>query len=549
MKFDKDELEVNARLRAKGIQHGIRDLIKHPAWCRDLFPELLELFKAPLSPGMRTAIATALFESNPDVPQKRELMRALLGVLKENPERKNDPDYARLAGLVPEMTRVDGATTNHADASHVDELGEMLLDASLGELRNEFTYALRMIGSAEAIAYLEKAAMDPQMASHALRALVLLRSEARRLAIGPKEARLRDDERTLALCKEALKLPGVAETDAIQSLGRMQSQVLFEKEKIELDAWLAQRGVPHGIIDLYYGAAPCPDCVPELLESFKSPWSLRMRSIISSALLRRKPNAAQKRELAETILKIVREEKGEYNHELSRLVLNELANNIGADKVHEIGRMMLDEGYGELRSNFAFALRKFRNADAIAYLKQAAKIPQTAPAALYSLAQMRAEGTLELCEEVLRMPGVPGKDAIKETQRKLQRKLAKKEEAVSHLTTELVPEGLEEWSANLDGPDLKKVLRGIQKCVEDGFGKAEIAEVRSAAEDLSPESTSADEERDVARLKFDVKFNGGDHVLWLEVFCDDEDAYDLCVFGHPKLIKEMEAALEKILPE
>jgi hypothetical protein len=544
MKFNKDELEVNAQLRAKGIQHGIRDLIKHPALVRDLFPELLELFKTPFSLGMRTAIATVLFESNPDVPQKRELMRALLGVLKENLERKGDPDYARLTGLVSGTTLVDGA-----DASHVDELGEMLLDSRFGELRNEFTYALRKIGNTEAIGYLEKAAMDPQMASHALRALVLLRSEARRLAIGPKEARLRDDERTLALCKEALKLPGMAETDAIQSLGRMRSQVLFEKETIELDAWLAQRGVPQGIIGLYYDAAPGPDCVPELLESFKSPWSLRMRMIISSALLRRKPNAAQKRELAEVLLKIVREQKGQYNHELSLLVLNDLANNAGADKVHEIGRMMLDEGYGELRSEFAFALRKFRNASAIAYLKRAAIIPQTAAAALFSLAQMRAEGTLELCEEALRMPGVPGKDAIKETQRKLQRKLAKKKAAVSHLTTEPVPGGLEEWSANLDGPDLKKVLRGIQKCVEGGLGKAEIAEVRSAAEDLSLESTSADEERDVARLKFDVKFNGGDHPLWLEVFCDDEDAYDLCVFGDPKLIKELEAALGKILPE
>jgi hypothetical protein len=544
MKFDKDELEVNARLRAKGIQHGIRDLIKQPALVRDSFPKLLELFRTPFSLGMRTVIATALFESNPDVPQKREFMRALLGVLKENAGRKGDRDYARLTGLVPGTTLVDGA-----DASHVDEIGAMLLDSRFGELRTEFTYALRKIGNTEAVGYLEKAAVDPQMAAPALRALVLLRHEARRLAIGTKEARLLDDERTLALCKEALKLPGVADTDAIQSLGKMQSQVLFEKETTGVDAWLARRGIQPGITGLYRDPAACPDCVPELLELFKSPWSLHMRQVISSALLSRKPNVAQKRELVEVILELVREHKGQYNHELSIWVLNDLANNVAADKMHEIGRMMLDEGYGELRREFAFAFRKFRNAEAIAYLKQAAKIPQIASAALYSLAQMRAEGTLELCEEALKTPGILHKDVIKETQKKLQRKPAKKKAAVSHLTTEPVPEGLEEWSANLDGPDLKKVLSGIQKCVEAGFGKAEIEEIRTAAEDLSPEETSEEEERDVARLKFEVQFNGGDHPLWLEVFCDDEDAYDLCIFGHPKLIREMEAALGKILRE
>jgi hypothetical protein len=316
----------------------------------------------------------------------------------------------------------------------------------------------------------------------------------------------------------------------------------------QVNEWLKRKGIEHTIGDLYHDRDLCPECGRELLEVFKSPLSFHLRAAIARALFERKLDASLKREAVGTLLALIKQNP-EQESSLSILILNELAGNATADRVHEIGRMMLDEGFGELRSAFAFALRKLRSEEAIAYLKQAAKIPRTAAAALFSLAQLRAEGTLELCEEALKTPGMLYKDAIKETQRKLRRKLAKTKATASHITTEPIPDGMDEWSANLDGTDLKKVLRGIQKCVEEGFGKAEIAEARAAAEDLSPDETSADEERDIARLKFDVKFNGSDHQLWLEVFCDDEDAYDLYVFGHPKLIKELEAALGKILPD
>src|SRR5581483_2382820 len=101
-------------------------------------------------------------------------------------------------------------------------------------------------------------------------------------------------------------------------------------------------------------------------------------------------------------------------------------------------------------------------------------------------------------------PKVPYKDVVKEIYSKLKRRLAKKPATISHVTNEAAPKGLAEWSANLDGSDLLKVLRGIQKCVPEGFGKAEVAEVRSAADE--PSGDAEESGNDTVRLKFDIKF-------------------------------------------
>ncbi len=83
-----------------------------------------------------------------------------------------------------------------------------------------------------------------------------------------------------------------------------------------------------------------------------------------------------------------------------------------------------------------------------------------------------------------------------------------------------------------DGSDLPKVLRRIAKCVEGGFGKLEISEVRSVAENLSVD-------QDV-RFEFKVKLGQKQTSLWLELFCDDEDAYDLYAFGIAELVGKIE---------
>ena len=53
-----------------------------------------------------------------------------------------------------------------------------------------------------------------------------------------------------------------------------------------------------------------------------------------------------------------------------------------------------------------------------------------------------------------------------------------------------------------------------------------------AADDLSVDQ--------MVRFKFDVKLRGTNTTLWLKIFCDDEDAYDLYIFGIPKLVDRIE---------
>jgi hypothetical protein len=43
-----------------------------------------------------------------------------------------------------------------------------------------------------------------------------------------------------------------------------------------------------------------------------------------------------------------------------------------------------------------------------------------------------------------------------------------------------------------------------------------------------------------ARFKFNVKLNRDQTTLWLELFCDDEETYDLAVFGDKKLIDRLD---------
>jgi hypothetical protein len=91
-----------------------------------------------------------------------------------------------------------------------------------------------------------------------------------------------------------------------------------------------------------------------------------------------------------------------------------------------------------------------------------------------------------------------------------------------------VPSGVEEWSANLDGSELPRELRKLQKLIKQGFSKSEIEEVVSAAGGLSVDQT--------IRFKFTVSHENDETALWIELFCDDQNAYDLYVFGPSKLV-------------
>lgn len=196
------------------------------------------------------------------------------------------------------------------------------------------------------------------------------------------------------------------------------------EDEPQLNAWLKQKGIEYSIGDLRHDHTLSPECVPTLLQAFESPYSFNLRVAIANALFGRKLKASQKRQFEETLIEIINQNP-ERQAALSSLILNELTKNVDASKVHELGRMMLDERFGELRGHFSEPLRKIGNAEAIGYLKQAVKIPSAASMALAALARLRVAGTLELCEEALKDPMVRFKDSIKETRQKPQRQMNK----------------------------------------------------------------------------------------------------------------------------
>lgn len=315
----------------------------------------------------------------------------------------------------------------------------------------------------------------------------------------------------------------------------------FQIERSKADAWLSERGVEGGLEELCKDASGCPQCLPELLELLEMQYSLRTRRMIAQAIVHRKPNVAQKRRAFGVFLAILRERVGQYDVLLSSVVLNALPSFVTPERVHEVGEMTVDPRYGLIRAELTFVLRQIGNADAIAYLLRAARDPVTASLALDGLARLRAPEALMLCEEALKNPDVPAEHryAIKATLSKLKKQALKKPGAPSHITKDAIPDGLEEWSTNLDTVDLPKVLRGVAKCVETGFGRPEISEVVAMADGLDIDQT--------ARFKFTVGQLGKESTLWVEIFCDDENSIELYLLSGAELIRRVESEMEKLL--
>ncbi len=513
-----EKAQVDVWLRSKRIEYSLARLARNPSFAPRCVARLLELLAQPRSPVTKAAAAEALFARGPNPVRKRKAMELVLAALKDCPA-KDTKGIAALADVVSGSALLKGILVDNIERSLVHDVGAMLLDEKYGKSRAEFTYALRKIGGPDAISYLEKAAADREMASYALTALRLLR----------------EDPRTLALCEKALEIPQVANRAEIEKTRDwIQSSIGFDSEKAEVDAWLRKMGIGYTLGQLYDKPGACPDCVPQLLELLKKPFRDDVHGIIADALFRRNPSPAVKRKAMDTI--IARIEKvaasgDTENSQLSILISNAFADNIEKDRVHNVGRMMLDKKYGDLRGDFTMVLCKIGGKDAISYLRKGAADPEIASLSLDVLARMRVQGTLELCEKALANPRIRCKDAIRETYQKLKRRMARKPAGPSHATSDSIPKGLEEWSSNVGRPGLSKVLRSLSGFVEEGFGKAEIAEVRAAVDELAVDET--------ARFRFEPKAGGKSVPVWIEVFMDDENAPDLYIFSSKDLIAKL----------
>ena len=312
-------------------------------------------------------------------------------------------------------------------------------------------------------------------------------------------------------------------------------------DETQVDAWLREKGIEHTIRELEYHPILRPDCGGDLLDLFKRPLSLYASTHVVRALFARNLDRSQKQEAVQLLLGFIKRNPERWGS-LDLLVVNELYDNVTANQVHDIGELVFDKTFGPLRFGFTRILGKIGNADAISYLMRAAKDPGIASIALSCLARLRVEGTLELCEEILTRSDLDAKSrqVIEESRAKLRRQLAMDAYAAPHVLKDPVPSGLPEWSVNLDGAELGKALRTIQRCVSGGFGKKEVLEVRARVDDLDP--------GEKVRFKFVIQHNEKESSLFLELSSDDPDALELFVFATQKLIDEVSESWNVSLP-
>jgi hypothetical protein len=138
------------------------------------------------------------------------------------------------------------------------------------------------------------------------------------------------------------------------------SLALPDEDKVS--EWLRDRGIQPGIRELHYNPALCPDCGPQLLELFRctSSWSFYVRAHIAGALFARRLSRPEKREAVGILLTFINE-NAERWATIEPLVNNELPKNVDASRVHDIGEMMFDARFGQVRSWFADVLGKIGN--------------------------------------------------------------------------------------------------------------------------------------------------------------------------------------------
>ena len=315
----------------------------------------------------------------------------------------------------------------------------------------------------------------------------------------------------------------------------------IEDEHQRVNDFLRQRGVEHDITDLRQYSDLSPGCAPQLLELLRTKMSLEMTWGAADALFIRKPSASVGREAAGLLLKVLRDHKGENCLPLEQMALNNIPGKFVDQKVEEVGDMVLDSGYAEgVRFGLLRVLGEMRTPRKINYLLKAAEGPGTAAVALDVLGRLVPEQAMTLSTRVLidvRLDS-ESREVINEIRAKLKRKLAAKKQRLPHVTKTRVPSKLEEWSMNMDGQDVKRASKALQRCINKGFSQREIAEVVAAADRLSLKKT--------VRLRFVINAHGKRQPLWVELFRDDEEEFEFFIYGSERLIDAVTKAQARL---
>jgi hypothetical protein len=95
-----------------------------------------------------------------------------------------------------------------------------------------------------------------------------------------------------------------------------------------------------------------------------------------------------------------------------------------------------------------------------------------------------------------------------------------------------IPKGLQEWSTNLEMDDLAPMLKKVARCVDEGFGNPQIAEVLGIAEEMLAEQTR--------RFHFPIVASRKPSALWIVIFMDDIDSPDIEVRADAQIVGKLE---------
>jgi hypothetical protein len=336
-------------------------------------------------------------------------------------------------------------------------------------------------------------------------------------------------------------------------LGYLKYSLRFVIERSEVDEKLQQHGIDYTIAESEGGDGSgrgrrwedvkqhAAD-LPVLFDLLRQPFTAQMHCIVARMISRYNLGLNQRQAFFHHLLDRVARFDGSREEDLflSMIVLNELSQNADAACASEVGKMALDDRFGiHVRQSLPEVLFLMRTDEALSYLRRITEDPQRVAMVVQDLAKWKPLEAVELCKRALKDSRTAHKDIIREVLAKHQRQGGKKQPKLDHATKAAIPTGLNEWSTNLDAPQLPTALRAVQKTVSTGFGTMEIAEVRAGADQLEPDET--------VRFRFPVKIGTDNYALWIEIFCDDEDAFDLYVFGDKTVIQALEKATKVVL--
>lgn len=223
-------------------------------------------------------------------------------------------------------------------------------------------------------------------------------------------------------------------------------------------------------------------------------------------------------------------ERAQIGVNLDKLAVPEIAD--------DLIRLIKDQRYGWSRSGLCAALVKTKDSRAAEVIASVLAENEMSRWALEALGKLKASQHVVAVRIFLRHPNADVRREAKKTLKKLGFPVEIPPPPV-HLVKNrrLLPEGLEEWSTDLDIEDLNPTLEALAKCVEAGFNKQEIAEINGVVDEMKHDQTKT--------FCFPINVRGQNSEAWVELFMDDIDSPDLAIYARAELIQK----LSSLLPE